>query len=278
MFFDRDTVFKAFNEKDVIIDEKDKKKSGYNPDPDEQDEEDATVPDEEETSTEEEPSPDQTGDGEQQEEQPAEDTPNNDETQDNNQEEQPPADNNEDDGGYSIDDSGEETGDGTGEEGAEEETPQEDNPEEDNAGDGDDTGGEDNTDEESEEDPSNISIEDLKNKETEISGLDNTQIAMRDKELKMNFKNLFVNLDTISNNMSYVTSTKENHKIIEFVTKKVSEVKENIVEYISNIFNTRTYIQNCEQYDMYLLVLTQINELLEVIKDEKGNKNEGIDT
>mgnify|MGYP001623587906 CR=1 FL=1 len=225
-----------------------------NPGDDQEDEELETIEDDE---------ADQTETDTQADEQPEQNQTGNDETQpaDNNQ--------NQEGEGETTDDAGEGEGDinpNDGSEGDEElETIDDDNDGLDGGDDTDDGQDDTSTDE-------NDPHKKLKELEAEIFD----QLSEEEKEMKRNeLKKLYVLLiekaESIFNLTQEITKTDDTVKLIDYVLNTLMDLKTYLGDYVSDVYDNRTYLQNNVNFQKFLAIFDSIHAIFQEIAqmDEK---------
>ena len=168
----------------------------------------------------------------------------------------------------------------TPEEGGEEETqetPEEGDNEEEGEADyrvdttGDEEGGEDDNVDETGEDDNVEETDDngqegpdnMKSKENEmLSNLDPEQRRIQDSELKKNYINLYNTIGDIILRLNKISTSSSNKSPMYFIQNQLNDLKEYVYNYLSNVYSTKTYIENNINYEQYLVILSNINNLL----------------
>lgn len=191
---------------------------------------------------------------------------------------------NEDD--YSVDDE-DESSDGEGEEGADnsgddnpEDTSEEDDYSIDDEGDGDSTGdgeGDDNidgpSDDDSEVDPSDPR-ERLKALEKSIfDTLSPEQQAAKTKELKDLYTVAHTKCQEIIDAVSGAERDAQYAKIYDYIISRLSDLKTYIIDYLSQVFDSKTYLENMTEYQKYLAVFDTIKNIFDEIQKSKDSAN-----
>ena len=115
-----------------------------------------------------------------------------------------------------------------------------------------------------EEQPGNKS--DLQNLEMELfSDLTPEQINIKHYELKRQYIELYNKSEDIVDRINTIPKTEQNLPIIDFVVKKLVNLREYINYYLTKVYQTKTYIENTTNYQQYLAVLNAINKILSEI-------------
>ena len=104
---------------------------------------------------------------------------------------------------------------------------------------------------------------DIKGLENEIfEDLTDEQKAIRTKELKDRFIELYNVTLAFKEKVDYVKKNSDNMKIITKVSKSLDKLSDMISYYITKTFNTKSYIENKSDFYYCLWVLDRLNELM----------------
>lgn len=118
----------------------------------------------------------------------------------------------------------------------------------------DSSGGDDNSDEK---------VDDIKKQEEELyNNLTPEQLDIKHKELKRNYLALYELINAIIEKISAANLSEENVSIIEFASNNLVKLKDMIIDYMENVYKTKSYIENSIIYNRYLATLTAINNML----------------
>lgn len=142
---------------------------------------------------------------------------------------------------------------------------------------GDDANGAPNEDQPQEGDQQQGAGEDLKELENQLfSNLSPQQISIRNIELKTQYIELFNTIDKTITKVDMVEKTEKNLPIIDFISKKLSDLKIMVNDYIIKSFNLYGYLENQVNLQHYLVILDAIVKILEETKkyEEKDRKSE----
>lgn len=105
--------------------------------------------------------------------------------------------------------------------------------------------------------------DDIKGLENEIfADLSDEQKAIRTKELKDRFVELYNLTLAFKEKVDYVKKTSDNIQVITRVSKTLDKLSDMIAHYIHKTFNTKSYIENKSDFYYCLWVLDRINELM----------------
>ena len=125
----------------------------------------------------------------------------------------------------------------------------------------DNTGGDDNVEET--DDNGQEGQDDVKSKENEmLSNLDPEQRRIQDSELKKNYINLYNTIGDIILRLNKISTSSSNKSPMYFIQNQLNDLKEYVYNYLSNVYSTKTYIENNINYEQYLVILSNINNLL----------------
>lgn len=110
----------------------------------------------------------------------------------------------------------------------------------------------------------------LINKERELfSDLSDKQLSIRDKELRGNYLRVYNTCNDIIENIKLIPKTSVNISSLSFINNKMEELKDFIADYISNTYHTKTYLENQENYQYYIVILNKINKLFKDLIPKK---------
>ena len=118
----------------------------------------------------------------------------------------------------------------------------------------DSSGGDDNSDEK---------VDDIKKQEEELyNNLTPEQLDIKHKELKRNYLALYELINTIIEKISAANISEENVSIIEFASNNLVNLKDMVIDYMENVYKTKSYIENSINYNRFLVQLNSINKIL----------------
>lgn len=154
----------------------------------------------------------------------------------------------------------------------------------DDAGDGSEEGGEgdpsadDGTGEEMdpgiEDDSSNDPNAKLKELEKSIfDQLSTEQKALKTKELKSLFNSVYDKCSEIINTISSADRNPEQAKIYDYVMNSLTDLQKYIKDYLFQIYDSKTYIENMVQLQKYLTVLDTVSNIFEEVKNSSDQEN-----
>lgn len=109
-------------------------------------------------------------------------------------------------------------------------------------------------------------VEDL---EKDVFGdLTDQQMDIKNKELKTNFINLYDTISDIEERINDISKDAEMIKPLEFVSNKLADLAQQVSDYLSYTYPTKSYTENTVMYRLFLNVLNQINDILSTIRPE----------
>ena len=113
-------------------------------------------------------------------------------------------------------------------------------------------------------------------KDPELAGLEKDifanvtpgQMELKHKELKQLYINLYNMINPLIDKINNIPKTEQNIPVLTFVVQKTTELKDLINYYLTNTYQTRTYLENVMNYQQYLALLNTINQILDEIPTE----------
>ena len=187
----------------------------------------------------------------------ADDDTNSDNNTDNTPEQDDNGDGQEDD---ILDDSGDDNGDGS-----------------EDGGEGDpstDDGTSEEMDPGIEDDSSNDPNAKLKELEKSIfDQLSTEQKALKTKELKTLYNSVYDKCAEIINTISAADRNPEQAKVYDYVMNSLTDLQKYIKDYLFNIYDSKTYIENMVQLQKYLTVLDTVSNIFEEVKNSSDQEN-----
>ena len=113
----------------------------------------------------------------------------------------------------------------------------------------------------------------LKELESKLfSDLSPEQIQIKDNELKVQFINLYEDIEKTENRVNRIVKTDSNESVVNFIIRKLEELKELVHTSLIQTYQTRTYLQNVLTYNHHLAVFASIGKMLkELSKKDKIN-------
>lgn len=148
---------------------------------------------------------------------------------------------------------------------------------EDNPEGGDDTGTDDTSDDDlggddTEEDVSDdVQIPNLREVQKQLfDQLTPEQQAIKVKELKNNYAELYTRCANILKTVTDSNPGDENMvRVFDYVQKTMTDLQTHIYYYITNTFDTKTYMENDMQFKQFLTILNTIKNILDELNGEK---------
>lgn len=182
---------------------------------------------------------------------------------------------------YTVPDEGEDSAGTDPAEGDDQPAEGENNPPEDytdDTGDGEETDpeGEDNIETDTDggdynNDSGNNEIQDLE--KDVFSDLSDEQMAIKDRELKSNFSRMYDIIIDIKERINDISKDANMIKSLEFAANTLSELSDQVSDYLSYTYETKSYTENMINYSMFLSVIEQINEILDNIGATHSQKS-----
>ena len=109
-------------------------------------------------------------------------------------------------------------------------------------------------------------VEDL---EKDVFGdLTDQQMDIKNKELKTNFINLYDTISDIEERINDISKDADMIKPLEFVSNKLADLAQQVSDYLSYTYPTKSYTENTVMYRLFLNILNQINDILSTIRPE----------
>lgn len=132
---------------------------------------------------------------------------------------------------------------------------------------------EDSIDDDNDASSGEISEDEIKQMEQELfKSVPPEQMAIKVLELKKQYLDAYNTTSNILIRVNKIIKTNDNMKILEFVTNKLIELKDLIKFYMTNTFDTKSFIENNINYQQYLSTLNTINKIFKEIKDKNEDK------
>ena len=153
-----------------------------------------------------------------------------------------------------------------------EENPEEGNAEEDYSSEegGEEVPAENGAGEEGLEGPVSTQEDPLDQAESEVfSNLKPEQFAIRIKTLKNQYKNLHSTIVDTLDQMNKLTKTSYDSNMIEFATRRLLELKDNVRDALVLSFPTRTYVENEIELQKATAAFNQIYDMINIVYDSR---------
>ena len=100
--------------------------------------------------------------------------------------------------------------------------------------------------------------------------LSEDQKKMKIKELKELYIIIYKKCGSISGMISDIKRDQETVQIIEYISNTLVDLKHYIDDYINDIFDSKTYVENLAQLQKYIMIFNAINKVFEQIKQENA--------
>lgn len=132
------------------------------------------------------------------------------------------------------------------------------------------------TDSDGEGEPSSENIQneppvnELKAQEEEILGLSPEELNVKHGELKSLFLKLYDSTNTIIDRIGNISVNNKNSSIINFISRNLADLRTMVVDYLDDVYSTKSYTENSITYNRFVAVLHGINKMLE----ELGKNND----
>lgn len=97
------------------------------------------------------------------------------------------------------------------------------------------------------------------------------QMNIKIMELKKQYLEVYATITDVLSRTNKIPKTSQNMSVLEFIINKLMELKDIVQFYLSNTFDTKTYVENMVNYQQYLATLNTINRLLKEISRKKEN-------
>lgn len=97
--------------------------------------------------------------------------------------------------------------------------------------------------------------------------LSETDKANKIGELKRLFMDLHSNCNSIIEMIDDIPKNENTLKIIDFINKSLEDTKRFILDYITNTFDSKSYMENMAEFQKYITVLYSIRDVLDELKN-----------
>lgn len=115
--------------------------------------------------------------------------------------------------------------------------------------------------------------QELKELEAKLfSNLSQEQISIKNTELRLQYTDLYESITKIETRIDNLSKTEANLSTLDFVAKKLAELKTYVNDYIIKTFETNSYLENQINLKSFLVVLETINKILESLKTPDDKK------
>lgn len=115
-------------------------------------------------------------------------------------------------------------------------------------------------------------VDENKKAEEEIFGdLTHDQLDIKHKELKNQYLNLYDMTTEIIDRISSIAISEDITFVIDYISTTLSNLRDMVVDYINDVYKTKSYTENLINYNRFLATLSGINKILEEI-NKTGEK------
>ena len=145
---------------------------------------------------------------------------------------------------------------------------------------GDDTSGDGSSDDTSSSDTSSSTdpeseeeVDENKKAEEEIfSNLTHDQLDIKHKELKNQYLQMYDMTSEIIDRISSINISEDITFVVDYVSTTLSNLRDMVVDYINDVYKTKSYTENLINYNRFLATLSGINKILEEIDKTEEDK------
>lgn len=118
-------------------------------------------------------------------------------------------------------------------------------------------------------------INDLKSMEDEIfADLSPEQRDIRDNELKQRYIELYSVIDDAERRINNIIKSEATAEILEFITRKMNELKGLIHHNLTKVYDTRTYTENQAALQECIAIMNTICQMLDKIAEDEATPEE----
>lgn len=100
--------------------------------------------------------------------------------------------------------------------------------------------------------------------------LSENEKKMKIKELKDTFIFVYKKCDSILEMVTDVKKDEDTIQIIEYISNTLIDLKHYVNDYITDVFDYKTYVENLSQLQKYIMIFNAINKVFEQIKRENN--------
>ena len=98
------------------------------------------------------------------------------------------------------------------------------------------------------------------------------QMTIKNRELLSNYIELYETIDTTFDAINKIPKTFFNTRPLTFIADQLVDLKDMVNYIITDVYITRTYVENVTYYKQCLLTLTQLNEMLKALIHKPSKK------
>ena len=113
-------------------------------------------------------------------------------------------------------------------------------------------------------------VNELKAQEEEILGLSPEELNVKHTELKSLFLKLYDSTNTIIDRIGNISINNKNSSVINFISRNLADLRTMVVDYLDEVYSTKSYTENSITNNRFVAVLHGINKMLE----ELGKNND----
>ena len=99
-----------------------------------------------------------------------------------------------------------------------------------------------------------------------------TELAARDRKLRQDMATLYDLCNVILNRVIFINKNEVIIKVSEYITGKMEDMKDRLVDYLNYIYDSKSYIENLIYYKQCYSVLEGIALILKEIEPKEENK------
>jgi hypothetical protein len=112
---------------------------------------------------------------------------------------------------------------------------------------------------------------DINNIESEVASqiLNNQELLVRKNNLKKLFKNLYDSIEQYINKLSNMSiADSEEEKQVNEIINQLKEAKVLLIDYVSDVYDIKSYTENLTQYYQYIALLENIFAVIKMLNDK----------
>lgn len=98
--------------------------------------------------------------------------------------------------------------------------------------------------------------------------LNEEEKKLKIKELKELYVLVYKKCGTITDMLTDIKKDEETIQIIEYISNTLIDLKQYVDDYINQVFDSKTYIENLSQLQKYIMIFNAINKVFDQIKKE----------
>lgn len=118
-------------------------------------------------------------------------------------------------------------------------------------------------------------VDDLKSKEEEIyASLTPEQLDIKHRELKNQYLKMYDTITSLIDRIGEVGISEDKISVIEYISNNLSNLKDMVSDYVSKVYQTKSFIENSINYNRFLAVLSGISKMLEEMEDNSEDDKE----